>query len=78
LFNLGMVLFGQSEFARAEECFARACDVRPQDAEAWNNRGVCAHRLSRTNDAIICFRKALALNPDDQDAAANLQSLGAS
>jgi Tfp pilus assembly protein PilF len=77
LFNLGMVLFGQSEFARAQECFSRACDVRSGDAEAWNNRGVCAHRLGQTSDAIVCFQRALALNPDDQDASANLQALGA-
>lgn len=76
LFNLGMVLFGQSEFARAEECFSRACDARPSDAEAWNNRGVCAHRMGNVKDAAICFRHALTLNPNDQDAMANLQSLG--
>lgn len=75
LFNLGMVLFGQSEFARAEECFARACDLRDDDAETWNNRGVCSHRLGRPKDAIICFKRALAIDPANQDAGANLQSL---
>ncbi|MEZ5966919.1 MAG: tetratricopeptide repeat protein [Planctomycetota bacterium] len=75
-FNLGMVLFGKSEFARAEECFARACDLRGDDAETWNNRGVCAHRLGRAGDAIVCFKRAMAIDSGYEDAVANLQAVG--
>jgi len=74
-FNLAMVLFGQSHFAEAEDCFRRASEIEPSDSQTWNNRGVCLWKLQRVADAKICFQKALQLDPNDQDAAFNVQSL---
>lgn len=75
-FNLGMVLFGQSQFAEAEVCFGRALDQNAADAQTWNNRGVCLWRLDRTVDARTCFQHALQLDPSDADATFNLQQMG--
>ena len=74
-FNLAMVLFGQSHFAEAEDCFRRSSEIEGDDAQTWNNRGVCLWKLQRAADAKICFEKALQLDPSDQDAAFNVQSL---
>lgn len=74
-FNLGMVLFGQSQFAEAEDCFRKSLDHFPGDAQTWNNRGVCLWRLDRIADARACFQRALQIDPNDQDAVYNLANV---
>jgi Flp pilus assembly protein TadD len=74
-FNLGMVLFGQSQFTEAEDCFRRSLDTNPGDAQTWNNRGVCLWRINRTGDARACFQRALQIDPNDQDAIYNLSNI---
>jgi Flp pilus assembly protein TadD len=74
-FNLGMVLFGQSQFAEAEDCFRRASELAPNDAQTWNNRGVCLHQMQRVVDAKACFLQALRIDSNDADAKFNLQNL---
>lgn len=75
-FNLGMVLFGQSQHAEAEDCFRRCCEIQGTDSQVWNNRGVCLWQMQRQADAKACFTKALQIDPNDQDARFNLSSLG--
>lgn len=75
LFNLGMVLFGQSEFVQAEECFRRSLEIDANDAETWNNRGACLFQTGRAADAEVCFRRALEIDPDNEDAKVNLASI---
>lgn len=74
-FNLGMVLFGQSQFGEAESCFGRALQQNPNDAQTWNNRGVCLFQLDRKADARACFTRALQIDPNDADAKFNLGNL---
>ena len=75
-YSLGMVQFGQNQFAGAEECFRRAGEIHPDDAQVWNNRGVCLWKLNRIADARACFQKALTNDPTDADAQFNLKSIG--
>jgi Flp pilus assembly protein TadD len=74
-FNLAMVLFGQSQYAEAEDCFRRSSEIAPNDAQTWNNRGVCLWKMNRITDARTCFQKALQLDPSDADAIHNLASI---
>ena len=66
---------GQSQFAEAEDCFRRTCDLQPNDAQTWNNRGVCLWKQNRIADARICFQKALQIDPSDADATYNLTNV---
>ena len=74
-FNLGMVLYGQEQFADAEDCFRRSIETRGNDAQAWNNRGVCLFQTGRAADAKTCFQNALKIDPNDTDASFNLANL---
>ncbi len=74
-FNLGMVLFGQSQHGEAEDCFRRACEINGNDSQTWNNRGVCLWKLNRIADARTCFGKALQIDPSDADAKYNLTNI---
>ncbi|MBL8724789.1 MAG: tetratricopeptide repeat protein [Planctomycetes bacterium] len=71
-FNLGMVLFGQSQMVEAEDCFRHAAELVPTDAQIWNNRGVCLWQMQRPAEAKQCFQKALQIDPNDADAIFNL------
>lgn len=71
-FNLGMVLFGQSQLVEAEDCFRHASELVPNDSQIWNNRGVCLWQLQRAAEARQCFQRALQIDPNDQDAQHNL------
>ena len=73
-FNLGMVLFGQSNYVAAEQRFAAALEQTPDDSETWNNRGVCLFQVGNTTEAKTCFDNALRIEPDNQDARFNLQN----
>jgi Flp pilus assembly protein TadD len=75
-FNLGMVLFGQSQHTEAEDCFRRSSEIAPNDAQTWNNRGVCLWKMQRLHDARTCFQRALQIDPADTDATFNLRSIG--
>jgi Flp pilus assembly protein TadD len=74
-FNLGMVLFGQNQYAEAEDCFRRAGEIEPDNAQTWNNRGVCLWQLQRVADARVSFQKALQIDPNDTDAKFNLNNV---
>ena len=42
------------------------------DAQTWNNRGVCLQRMGQVTDAKECFERALQVDPEDSDAKFNL------
>ncbi|MFM1870959.1 MAG: repeat-containing protein YrrB [Planctomycetota bacterium] len=75
-FNLAMVLFGQNQFAEAEDCFRHVCELAPNDSQTWNNRGVCLFQIGKKNDAKACFSQALRIDPQDADAKFNLGNCG--
>jgi tetratricopeptide (TPR) repeat protein len=73
-FNLGMVCFGKGDVETAERCFASAAQCRSNDPEIWNNLGVARWQLGRPGEARACFEKALAIEPTNGDALANLKA----
>jgi tetratricopeptide (TPR) repeat protein len=40
-----------------------ALDTEPQDADAYNNKGLSLYNLGDHNEAIACYDKALLINP---------------
>jgi predicted O-linked N-acetylglucosamine transferase (SPINDLY family) len=49
-----------------------ALTLKPDHAEALNNRGSALHRLGRTEEALSSYAQALAIRPDLAEAANNL------
>ena len=39
----------------------------PNDAEMWRNSGILLEKLGKIDEAIEYYRKALAINPDDEE-----------
>src|SRR5205085_7008586 len=60
------------EYERAVASFDRAISLDPREPSNWNDKGVALRRLFRFADAIVCFQKAHALNPNTAIATQNL------
>lgn len=64
-FNLANVLFATDQLAAAAERYRQAVEIDPSRAEAWNNLGVVLGRMSRVDEAVAAFAKAIDLSYAD-------------
>jgi len=55
-------------FAEAQRLYRRVLEVRPDDAEAWNNLAMVIDETGDSQGAMECWRKAIALRPDYAEA----------
>jgi tetratricopeptide (TPR) repeat protein len=73
LFALGVLTWRQSAtYTNLETLWRATLSVNPGAPLAHNNLGNALLRKGRTNEAIVCFRKALELRPDLAEARNNL------
>lgn len=64
----------QGDLTQAYEHFSRAIELDPANAMAWLGKGLVAQQETEKR---ICFQRALALNPQNTTAQAELQQLDA-
>ncbi|HXT83995.1 MAG TPA: tetratricopeptide repeat protein [Verrucomicrobiae bacterium] len=55
----------------AIECYNKALEINPQNADAYNNKGLSLYYIGNNNEAIECYNKALEINPQNADAFFN-------
>lgn len=79
LYDIGTAYYRLDAFDRAEAAFDRAAAGAPPPlaARARYNQGNAAYRRGDADAAIRCYEAALALDPNDADAKANLDWLRA-
>jgi tetratricopeptide (TPR) repeat protein len=70
--NLGNALAAVGRADEAVTHYARALQLKPDDARICNDLGVALAALGRTDEAIGHYRTALRLQPDDPTALNNL------
>ncbi len=63
------MMFGQID--RAIECYSSVIDLKPDYAEAYNNRGVSYQERGEHDLAIADFNTVIELNPDDAHSYVN-------
>jgi protein O-GlcNAc transferase len=77
-FHLAGVLAHQLHRGDAASLLARAVTLKPDLAEAHNDRGVIFASSGNRADALSCFERAVAINPAYAEARSNLgRTLGA-
>ena len=77
-FHLAGVLAHQLRRSDAAALLARAVTLKPDFAEAHNDRGVILASSGNFADALPCFERAVAINPAYAEARSNLgRTLGA-
>ena len=64
-------------FDEALESYDKALAVKPDYAEALNNRAVVLQSMGRMNEAATSYAKAIAIKPDYAEAYVNYGSLEA-
>src|SRR4051812_22400735 len=72
LYRLGIIRLQRSEFEAAAGLFRRATKVKRKSADANHNLGFALTGLSRTEEAIRAYEKALAIRPAFPEAHNNL------
>ncbi|MBD2474634.1 tetratricopeptide repeat protein [Anabaena sp. FACHB-83] len=68
LINLGNLHFAGQGYKEAIAAYDKALEIKPDDHDAWNNRGIALWNLGRYEEAIAAYDKALEIKPDDHDA----------
>ncbi len=74
-FNLGNVNYKKQSFEDALEAYDKALtseDILKQ-SQSYYNRGNTLFRMGNLAESILAYKRALELNPDDQDAKYNLE-----
>lgn len=64
-------LYARGDYARAAEIYATAQRKTPA-ARLLYNMGNCAFRMDRKAEAVLCYRRALRMDPSLEDARFNL------
>ncbi|GJQ59902.1 MAG: hypothetical protein SCALA701_27030 [Candidatus Scalindua sp.] len=75
--KLGEAYCYQDKFKEAEETFKDILKLKPDNPTVLNNLGFVYSRQGNNGKASICFRKALELDPYNEDATANLEQIKA-
>ncbi len=68
-------LYQQDQYTEALEACEQALQLDPRNAMAWNNKGVCLHKLSQAEEARKALEQALAIDPRHPLAHDNLAAL---
>lgn len=57
----GEEFFKNDSYDLALRCYEKAIEIKPQDAEAWYNKGIILKKIGRTTEANVAFAKAKEL-----------------
>lgn len=68
LVSLGTALQQQRRYEDALNVFAKAAQLRPDDAELWRNSGDVLVQMERYDQALLRYQHVLTLDPRHQDA----------
>ena len=69
LSSLGTALQRQGRREEALKAFGKAVQLTPDDAVLWTSLGIVLDELQCPTDAVLCFRRALRLDPRQLEAA---------
>ena len=75
LFEQGVAHARQARYKEALELFGVVTAVLPDSAAAHSNRGTMLYHLGRTDEALTSFDRALAIDPEFEDARNNRRAL---
>jgi protein O-mannosyl-transferase len=70
--NLGRALSQERQTGEAIECFKKAIEIEPHNAEAYNNLGYALFQNGEADKAITYLQQALAIKPDFAEVENNL------
>ncbi|RLD71283.1 MAG: hypothetical protein DRI87_07155, partial [Bacteroidetes bacterium] len=75
-FNLGDAMYEQKNYEEAGKIFGEVGETAAKEevkSQSWYNLGNSLMEQQKYQESIEAYKKALRLNPDDQDAKYNLE-----
>ena len=69
--------FLSGNYELAASTYDRAIQLEPNSTALWNNKGRALAMLQRIDQAIYCFDRSIAINPDDPESL-NLKAIALS
>jgi tetratricopeptide (TPR) repeat protein len=75
--NLAVNQVALKRFDAALGSYARASEIAPENADVWTGLGVVFARLNRQEEALAALQQAIALNPGQNVAIAEIKRLNA-
>lgn len=66
------ILLNKQKFGQAKTLYAQICEIDSQDAQAWFVLGAINGHLREADEAIVCCRQAIAIQPEFPVAYYNL------
>ncbi len=72
LFDTGVLLFKQGQYQAAIDSFSKLIEIKPDNADAYKNRGVSYMKQEKFDQAIKDFQKAKELFPELKGLYSNL------
>jgi tetratricopeptide (TPR) repeat protein len=64
LLNLGSAYYVKGDLARAHDYFVQSLQIRPKQANGWNNLAAVRNDLGRENEAMEAYRIAVQIDPN--------------
>lgn len=71
LLHKGMDQVKRVKFEEAIEFFDQVLEMNPQNADAWNNKGVVLYQMGEAVGALTCYDEALKADPESLEALRN-------
>lgn len=65
--NLGDAAYYAGEYEKAIDNYTKAIEINPEDAMAYNNRGVAYHKLEQYENAISDLTKAIEIHSEESN-----------
>jgi tetratricopeptide (TPR) repeat protein len=67
-YNLGNALTALGEYTAASDAYALAVEIDAAQATVWKNLGSVYERLGDRDEALVCYERALAIDPELPEA----------
>ncbi len=77
-YELGRVYYNKQEFAKAESSFKKSLNFNSKNINAWYSLGLAQKRQNKNKEALVSFKKALKIEPDNliiKNEIVNLEAL---
>ena len=75
--NLGNLYFDRGEFHQAIRYYAKGIKAGSPSSLLYNSMGAALTKIGRLEEAIVCYRTALQIDPGLEIAALNLNAVEA-
>ena len=54
----------EKDLRKKVEYYNKVLEIEPENAKAWNNKGIALSKLEKYEEAIECFDKSLSIKDD--------------